>query len=159
MSDNCDNSSVVDNLIILAGMMMIISIIFMAIPILPYFDILIKIVLSIHTPTSFLGKFLTGAGLLMVAYVMYIMIKSIGEAIFKNTMAMYMFLYGQALFVMSLLSKSDGIFFFSKIFVAFLSAGFDEPKEFGYGLLLTIGIILACLGVIIEFFSYLFFSF
>lgn len=151
MCDESGGGSLLDDIILMAMIMYLLYIVFLAIPIIPYFDIILKIVFSIYMPDSFLGKVITGIVLFTIGFVMLEAAKAIGEKIFVNRSAMFLFLYGQGLFLIGLMGKVSGSYWYiSSIITKLVSIGFDEPLKKGALYLIVPGITAIVLSFIIE---------
>jgi len=151
MSDEDSGTSLLDNIIFMAIVMYVLYIVFLAIPIIPYFDIVLKIVFSIHIPNSFLGEVITGIVLFIVGFLMLEAAKSIGEKMFIDRTAMFLFLYGQGLVLIGLMGGiSDTFWYISSSITALVSAGFNEPLERGVWYLIVPGAIAIILSFVIE---------
>lgn len=150
MSDN-NNGSILDTIIIGTIVMYILYMIFLAIPIIPYFDIVLKIIFSIYIPNSFFGKIITGLVLLSIGYLMLEFAKTLGEKMFYSKEAMYFFLYAQGLIIISFMGISESNFLISKGIIVFTSLGFDEPTEIGRYYVFYFGIVALAISILIEF--------
>ncbi len=149
MSDE-SGGSLLDNIIFMAMVMYLLYIVFLAIPIIPYFDVVLKIVFSIHIPNSFLGEIITGIVLFIIGFLMLEAVKSIGEKMFIDRTAMFLFLYGQGLVLIGLMGISGTLWYISSSITALVSAGFNEPLETGVWYLISPGAIAIVLSFIIE---------
>lgn len=148
---SCNNgNSWIENAFLMAMVILFLTYVFLAIPILPYLDIVLKLILFIHTPDSFGGYLITGLILIFAGFFMLEAAKEIGRWKFNNTVAMYLFLYGQGLLMISLLYSADSIFYISKVLVAFVSAMFNEQPESVKHYFTIAGIILVAIGIIAE---------
>jgi len=150
MSDENGGSSLLDDIIFMAMVMYVLYIVFLAIPIIPYFDVVLKIFFSIHIPNSFLGKIITGIVLFVIGFLMLETAKSIGEKMFADRTAMFLFLYGQGLVLIGLMGVTHTFWYISSSISALVSAGFNEPLEIGVWYLIAPGIVAIVLSFMIE---------
>lgn len=151
MSDSNGNGSLVDNMLLMAGLMFLVYLLFLGIPIIPYLDLVISIVFSVFQPESLFGKLLTGAALFGTAYFMLEFVKAIGYSVFQDTRAMYMFLYAQGLFVIQAIGLEDErTFYFSKLIITIVSKGFNETTEMGAEILYLLSMVLFGFSFILE---------
>lgn len=153
MSDN-NNGSLLDAIILYTFLMYLLYIVILAIPIIPYFDVVLNIVFENYKPNSLFGKIITGALLFGIGFFMLEFVKKTCDSFFYSIQAKYFFLYGQGLIFISFMGTSETtIFYLSKVFVGLISMGFNEPIENGKNYVLTFGLVSFLISIFIEGFT------
>ncbi len=150
MCNNDSGSSLLDDIIVIGAIMYLLYVVFLAIPIIPYFDVLLKIVFSIHVPNSFLGGIFTVIVLLFAGFFMLEAIKTFGQKIFNNKTAMFFFLYGQGLVLIGLMGGKNTPWLLSTIITQLISTGFNEPLKIGKYYLIVTGAIALIISLVLE---------
>lgn len=150
MSDESNGTSLLDDIIFMAMIMYALYIVLLAIPIIPYFDAILKVIFSVYTPDSFLGKIFTWITLFIIGFLMLEAAKAIGEKVFYNRSAMFLFLYGQGLILIGLMGNSHTYWYISSTISILISEGFNEPLEKGILYLTVPGIIAIIISFILN---------
>ena len=146
-----NNRSITDSILMYMVIMSITYIVVLAIPIIPYFDIVINIIFSFYKPDSFFGNLITVFILYMIGHIMLKFIIWIGERLFFDKLAMYLFLYGQGLVLISNANLKENGFIISKAFISIISLGFNEKFDIGKNYIFIFGLSILFIGIIIEY--------
>jgi len=146
----CDNNnSVLDEIIAYALILTLLYLTILAMPIIPYLDMILGFIYSIHKPDSILGGLFFGIVVYIIGYAMLEGAKFVAQKFFTDKGAMYLFLYGQGLILVGFLGKKAA-FPISSAIVKLVSAGFNEPTEIGKFYLIIPGIISLVLSYLFE---------
>ncbi len=146
----CDNNnSVLDEIIAYTLILTILYLTILAMPIIPYLDIILGFIYSIHKPDSILGGLFLGIVFYIIGYVMLEGAKFVAQKFFTDKGAMYLFLYGQGLILVGFLGE-EATFPISTAIVKLVSAGFNEPTGIGKYYLIVPGVISMVLSYLFE---------
>ncbi len=148
MSDN-DSSSLLGEIIAYVLFLTLFYLTILVIPIIPYLDMILSFILSIHKPDSILGNIFLGAVVYVIGYFLLESVKFIAQKFFANKGAMYLFLYGQGLMLIGFLGEKTTLPI-SSVIVSLISAGFNEPIEVGKYFLIIPGVISLILSYFFE---------
>ena len=149
MSDSESGGSVVGDIIAFAALAGAVYLFALGMPVLPYFDVVLHVILDIYKPSSTLGTLFFMAFLFLLGWGMLTLLKMAGEYFFHDRVAMYFFLYGQSFFVIALVGKLK-YFALSHGVLSLLAEGFNDTLDYAQNFLIIVGLVLMGFGVLIE---------